>query len=1096
MAGLDEDPADNLLRAAVLADLERHADLRRATSRIFGSRPGSYGAGLLPLMDSRSWRDDADLAEVYAMWGGHAYGRGLDGRAARDDMEAAYRRIAVAVKNTDTREHDIADSDDYYQYHGGMVATVRALTGTAPAAYVGDSTRPEHVRTRSLTQESARVFRSRVVNPRWIEAMQRHGYKGAFELAATVDYLFGYDATTGVVTDWMYEQLSASYVLDPQTRKFLETSNPWALRVDHRAAARGGRPGAVGRASRRTRWTQLRDAYLEVEGQLEEGSMTAAAVLGGGRAGRRAAGAAARRGRPRPRRRAADRGEGHGQDDPGPGADRHPAGPQRRGQVPVLLRPGRARPGCPDGPHPPGAAAEHRPARLVELPLGATDDRVTGSLDVPRVLAGAPTAEAFVPGLLAQAHRGVLYVDEINLLPDHLVDVMLDAAATGTTTVEREGISLRHASRFLLVGTMNPEEGELRPQLLDRFGLCVPVVASADPRRRADAVRARLRHDRDPAVSTGGARRGRSRADQPHRRGSRAGGRGRAGRRELLRITRACAALGVDGLRGDLVTARAAIAHAAWAGRSTVTVADVKAAARLALPHRRRRGPFDDPGLDDAQLDEAFGSADDPEPTGPDGSDQMARGRTAPGRTAPGRTLGAGRLGADGSPDSAPPEALAAIGGPTVIGDPATLRRPDVLASRISHRPQKACLPSSLAALRGHVRERAGSGASASPRARSRRGRRSACGTWRRPGSAGPRGGRRSRSQGPGGRPAGAVADPGRPDLTATVRAAALARPGQPFQVTAADLRRWRRRGRESNLVILLLDTSGSMAARRRSATVTAVALSLLRDSYRRRDRVALLTFRGREATVVVPPTRSVELASRRLSRLPVGGQTPLAAGLDAVAELIRREHWREPARRPLLVVVTDGRATGGRDALDRARQSARRLAGVSSVVVDAEEGPVRLGLAGADRPATSAPSWPPWPAWPPPAPAAGTTPPTCWPPSSAPRRPPDAAGSGHRGARRRADHPAAPHPAAAGRAHRRRQGQVHRRLRPGPARLGGRLAHRRVPVHQEPQVEGRRGDRAARARHRAPEHRRGRQRHLAQDGRGLVLAAYPARRP
>jgi magnesium chelatase subunit D len=191
------------------------------------------------------------------------------------------------------------------------------------------------------------------------------------------------------------------------------------------------------------------------------------------------------------------------------------------------------------------------------------------------------------------------------------------------------------------------------------------------------------------------------------------------------------------------------------------------------------------------------------------------------------------------------------------------------------------------------------------------------------------------------------VADPGRPDLTATIRAAALARPGQPFQVTAADLRRWRRRGRESNLVILLLDTSGSMAARRRSATVTAVALSLLRDSYRRRDRVALLTFRGREATVVVPPTRSVELASRRLSRLPVGGQTPLAAGLDTVAELIRREHWREPARRPLLVVVTDGRATGGRDALDRARQSARRLAGVSSVVVDAEEGPVRLGLAG-----------------------------------------------------------------------------------------------------------------------------------------------------
>jgi cobaltochelatase CobN len=269
VAGLAEDPAENLVRAHVLADMERHDDLRRATSRVFGSAPGTYGAGLLAVMDSRSWRDDADLAEVYALWGGHAYGRGLDGRSARADMEAAYRRIAVAVKNTDTREHDIADSADYYTFHGGMVASVRALTGSAPRAYVGDSTRPDHVRTRTLTEESARVFRSRVVNPRWIDAMKRHGYKGAFELAATVDYLFGWDATTGVVTDWMYEQLAASYVFDPGTRKFLEESNPWALRgITERlleAADRGlwAAPEAdtIGR---------LKDTYLEVESQLEE----------------------------------------------------------------------------------------------------------------------------------------------------------------------------------------------------------------------------------------------------------------------------------------------------------------------------------------------------------------------------------------------------------------------------------------------------------------------------------------------------------------------------------------------------------------------------------------------------------------------------------------------------------------------------------------------------------------------------------------------------------------------------------------------------------------------------------------------------------
>jgi magnesium chelatase subunit D len=179
------------------------------------------------------------------------------------------------------------------------------------------------------------------------------------------------------------------------------------------------------------------------------------------------------------------------------------------------------------------------------------------------------------------------------------------------------------------------------------------------------------------------------------------------------------------------------------------------------------------------------------------------------------------------------------------------------------------------------------------------------------------------------------------------VRAAVLARPGDAFSVRPADLRRWLRRGRESNLVILLLDTSGSMAARRRSQTVTTVALSLLRDSYRRRDRVAVATFRGRDATVVVPPTRSVQLASRRLAGLPVGGPTPLAAGLEAARELIRREHWRDPARRPLLVVITDGRATGSPDALARARHAARRLAGVASVVIDAEDGPVRLGLPG-----------------------------------------------------------------------------------------------------------------------------------------------------
>ncbi|MBC7278656.1 MAG: cobaltochelatase subunit CobN [Nocardioides sp.] len=269
VADLDESPEDNYVRAHTLADLAEHGDQRRATSRIFGSKPGSYGAGILQVIEAGNWRSDADLADVYTAWGGFAYGRDLDGAPAADDMRANYRRIKVAAKNVDSAEHDIADSDDYFQYHGGMVATVRALTGSDPKAYVGDSTSPDAIKTRTLQEETNRVFRARVVNPRWISAMQRHGYKGAFELAATVDYLFGFDATAGVVQDWMYEKLAREYVLDETNQEFMRTSNPWALRgiVErlHEAAERGlwesPDPDVV---------AAMQEIYLDIEGDLEE----------------------------------------------------------------------------------------------------------------------------------------------------------------------------------------------------------------------------------------------------------------------------------------------------------------------------------------------------------------------------------------------------------------------------------------------------------------------------------------------------------------------------------------------------------------------------------------------------------------------------------------------------------------------------------------------------------------------------------------------------------------------------------------------------------------------------------------------------------
>src|SRR5690348_16653817 len=278
--------------------------------------------------------------------------------------------------------------------------------------------------------------------------------------------------------------------------------------------------------------------------------------------------------------------------------------------------PGAPDPGCPDGPHSGDAGRSSRPARLAELPVGATEDRLAGSLDIERALTAG--VAAFEPGLLAAAHRGILYVDEVNLLHDHLVDLLLDAAALGVNYVEREGVSVRHAARFLLVGTMNPEEGELRPQLLDRFGLTVQVTASQDPAERAEVVRRRLAFEADPAGFVT-----RFSADTAALASQVAAARGRLPQvslpdAALRQICSVCGAFGVDGMRADLVTARTAIALAAWADRDEVTEEDIRTAARLALPHRRRRDPFDAPGLDEQALDDALREAAAQEPTAGD----------------------------------------------------------------------------------------------------------------------------------------------------------------------------------------------------------------------------------------------------------------------------------------------------------------------------------------------------------------------------------------------------------------------------------------------------------------------------------------------
>ena len=579
-----------------------------------------------------------------------------------------------------------------------------------------------------------------------------------------------------------------------------------------------------------------------------------------------------------------------------------------------------------------------RPARLVELPVGASEDRLVGSLDLEKALTTG--VSAYEPGLLAAAHRGVLYVDEVNLLHDHLVDLLLDAAALGTSYVEREGVSVRHAARFLLVGTMNPEEGELRPQLLDRFGLTVEVAATREPLERAEVVRRRLAYEADPRGFAASWE-----ADDAALARQIAVARALLpsvvlGDHALREITTVCAAFDVDGLRADLVTAKAALALAAWAGRSAVTTDDVRTAARLALPHRRRRTPFEAPGLDDEQLEQALDSV---EPDGPNGTPDTPNGTPDTSNGTPDDTPDDSPDGPSGGPRGGSAPASADADTPDAAGEQAQRRDEPAGASASGDQRNRQGSQGSGKATAGSVDHEGGSGETF------RTVPLTVPGVNRRGGAAG----RRSLSEGGAGRLTGARLPQGRLGslhLTATLRAAAphqdaRGRTGTGLAVRRADLREAVREGREGNLVLFVVDASGSMAARQRMSAVKGAVLSLLVDAYQRRDKVALVSFRGAEATLVLPPTSSVEIAATCLRALPTGGRTPLSAGLLRAAEVLRVEGVRDPARRALVVVVTDGRHTSGPSPELAAAHLAR--SGAATVVIDCESGPVRLGLAG-----------------------------------------------------------------------------------------------------------------------------------------------------
>ena len=514
---------------------------------------------------------------------------------------------------------------------------------------------------------------------------------------------------------------------------------------------------------------------------------------------------------------------------------------------------------------------------FVTLPLGATEDRVLGTLDLERALQGVK--RAFQPGLLAAAHRGILYIDEVNLLPDHLVDVLLDAAAMGVNSVQREGLSVTHPARFTLIGTMNLEEGDLRPQLLDRFGLMIEVAAPREKTLRSEVVRRRIAFEANPGgyAATWVEQQEALRLQL-------------ATAQRLLPevvlddalrdlISHLCCEFDVASLRADIGMHKASRALAALDRRLQVTPEDVRCAAELVLPHRRRRKPFEQPGLDRERLDELMQQAGQH----PEQNDESS---AAPQKDSAESTE------SDAVQENAQQQVFAAASTGTVR---------QIMVNTTS--------------------------------ARSTAGR---------------------RSEAPDAPRGGAVRavpheNPSSLAVGATLRSAALRNPVE-FQVTKSDLHQQIRVGQSANLILFVVDASGSMAAQRRMESVKGAVLALLTDAYQRRDEVAVISFRGEAAALLLAPTRSVDRAEQGLRELPTGGRTPLPHALQLALQTL--EQAGANSAPPLLVLLSDGKANvalgdGGdpwRETLALAELLAGR--GVPALVLDTEAGYLRLGRA------------------------------------------------------------------------------------------------------------------------------------------------------
>jgi len=555
---------------------------------------------------------------------------------------------------------------------------------------------------------------------------------------------------------------------------------------------------------------------------------------------------------------------------------------------------------------------------IIDLPVGATEDRLVGSLDIEEAIKTGN--RVFEPGLIAATHRGILYIDEVNLLNDHLVDILLDAAAMGRNYVEREGISITHRSEFILVGTMNPEEGDLRPQLLDRFGLAVEVDGRFTPEERQSIVKRRIAYEANPQSFMAEWQNAEEEERAQVLRSQKLLPQVVVSDEILSLITSICAEYDVDGMRGDIVMYKTAATIAAYEGRTDVNAEDVREAANLALLHRQRRQPFQQPNLATDQLDSMVDdfqgqdhqreSSDQPQDQG-EGDSEPSDLPQQEDELEPPEPEPDSDPGSDNEPDNSSPGSLGQeqqfeVGDPFAVKQ-LNLKPPDQRSRRASGR-RNVTISDSTA-------------------------------------------GRYVRSRLPEGKASSLAFD-------ATLRAAA------PHQKTRRDasnsenavlIESWdiRDKVRESmsgSLVLFVVDASGSMGAQRRMVAVKGAVMSLLLDAYQRRDKVGLISFRGTKAELLLPPTNSVDLAQIHLQDMPTGGRTPLSAGLFKALEIIETERIKDRDVLPLLVLLSDGRgnvALGQDSPLDEAYAAAGIIGEekVPSVVVDTESGFLRLGM-------------------------------------------------------------------------------------------------------------------------------------------------------